>query len=57
MMQARKLSRQALAALTTTVGYHAPTADGGHTGAETMTASANQLAGLISTFHGTNSEN
>jgi hypothetical protein len=57
MMQDRKSGRQALAALAATVGDHAAAANGGHASAETMTAGANQLAGLISTLHGTNSEN
>jgi hypothetical protein len=47
---------QALAALTATIGDHAAAADGGHTGAEAMTTGTNQLAGLIGTLHGTNSE-
>lgn len=56
-MQDRVLGRQALAALATAIGDHAATADGSHTSAEAVTAGANQLAGLISAFHGANSEN
>jgi hypothetical protein len=51
------LGGQLLAALTAAIGDHAAAANGGHTSAEAMTTGANQLAGLISTLHGTNSEN
>jgi hypothetical protein len=57
MMQDRKSGGEALAALATTIGDHAAATDGGHARAEAMTAGADQLAGLIGTFHGTNSEN
>jgi hypothetical protein len=55
--QDRKLGRQALAALATTITDHAAATDRGHAGAEAVTTGADQLAGLISTFHGFNSEN
>jgi hypothetical protein len=51
------LGRQALAALAAAIGDDAASADGRHAGAEAVAAGANQLAGLISAFHGTNSEN
>jgi len=51
------LGGQLLAALTTAISDDATATDGGHTGAEAMTAGTNQLAGLIGTLHGTNSEN
>jgi hypothetical protein len=46
------LSGKAQAALGAAAGDHAAAGFGGHTGAETMTALANQAAGLIGTFHG-----
>ena len=51
MPGARNLSGQALATLGAAGGQDAATTDGGHAGAEAVTAFADQFAGLIRAFH------
>jgi hypothetical protein len=45
--------RKALAAMSPAGSQHLATTNGGHAGAEAVTALANELAGLIGSLHGT----